>query len=337
MAHPENLTCASVSRRGFVGTLAALGLTGSSPIQAGGQPVAQACIWINLVGGPSQLDTFDPKPNAPAEVRGPFQSISTALPGVRLSELFPYLAHRLNQVTLLRGLHHTNLPTHEAGWQELQTGSYSNQSSIAPSLGAHLATKGANGQPGWVVTPAPINPDGLCWHNNGQSPGHLGATHAAVPIEYPSTDLANRLLSAANAVQSGVRFVTVNTALSVFHQRTWDCHADGGSLNTTVAQTGQLGRDLDYALSQLLDHLKNTGLLSQTIVVATGEMGRTPHMNGRGGRDHWARAWTALVAGADLPAGAVIGRTDSLGGEPLDSPLRASGLHALVASKLGIA
>ena len=158
-----------------------------------------------------------------------------------------------------------------------------------------------------------------------------------MPIEYPSTDLANRFLSAANAVQSGVRFVTVNTALSVFHQRTWDCHADGGSLNTTVAQTGQLGRDLDYALSQLLDHLKNTGLLSQTIVVATGEMGRTPHMNGRGGRDHWARAWTALVAGADLPAGAVIGRTDSLGGEPLDSPLRASGLHALVASKLGIA
>lgn len=336
MARTDNTPALPVDRRGFVGAMAALGLAGTRQLQAARAPEALACIWINLVGGPAQLDTFDPKPDASAAVRGPFASIPTALPGVRLSELFPRLACRLNQITLLRALHHHNLPTHEAGWQELQTGAFDHSETARPSLGAHLARRGFQGQPGWRILPGPLETDGLCLRDDGQSPGHFGPSNAARPGRSHSKDLADVFLQATRAVETGTRFVTVNTAPTVFHRRTWDCHADGGSLPTTAAQTRELGHELDGALDQLLGHLAQTGLLQTTLVVATGEMGRTPHLNSRGGRDHWSRAWPALLAGAGCTPGAVVGKTDPLGGEPVEGALQAADLHRLVAIKLGI-
>src|SRR5436305_2394068 len=80
------------------------------------------CIILFLVGGPSQLETFDPKPGAPAEVRGPFGSIATRCPGVRISEHLPRLATRLDRVALVRSVHHDAAPIHETGHQLLQTG-----------------------------------------------------------------------------------------------------------------------------------------------------------------------------------------------------------------------
>src|SRR5262245_35185409 len=65
---------------------------------------AKACIFINLVGGPAHLDTFDPKPDAPAEVRGPFRPIPTRVPGVYLSELFPKLAGVADRFSLIRSM-----------------------------------------------------------------------------------------------------------------------------------------------------------------------------------------------------------------------------------------
>src|SRR6478672_10368239 len=67
---------------------------------------AQRCILLYLWGSPSQLDTFDPKPDAPAEVRGEFQSVPTILPGVRIGEIFPRIARLLGNVTILRSLTH---------------------------------------------------------------------------------------------------------------------------------------------------------------------------------------------------------------------------------------
>ena len=68
---------------------------------------ADACILVFLTGGPSHLDSWDPKPEAPAEVRGPFKTIATCLPGVRLSEHVPKLAGLLHKTSLIRSLHHT--------------------------------------------------------------------------------------------------------------------------------------------------------------------------------------------------------------------------------------
>ncbi len=65
-----------------------------------------AVILLMLVGGPSQLETWDPKPDAPREIRGPFGSIATRVPGVRISEHLPRLAARTDRLALVRSVHH---------------------------------------------------------------------------------------------------------------------------------------------------------------------------------------------------------------------------------------
>ncbi len=328
-------------RRRFLATVAGMA-TVAMPLAA--CPVARvippsrSCLWIHLVGGPSQIDTFDPKPAAPTGVRGPFRSLATSVPGVRLSELFPGLANRLGQVTLLRALHHPHLPTHEAGLLELHTGLQ------GVPLGTHLPGRNPQtGVPAWMVVPGPLeglgllaNPLALGQDDSADQPWLAAAPPAGDLVRYGEGRVGRALLQARLGVEAGARLVTVNTAPTVFHQRTWDCHADGCSLTTTVEQTRDLGLKLDRALCALLDDLSARGLLESTLVVAVGEMGRTPHLNSRGGRDHWARAWSAVLAGGGRSGGEVIGKTDAWGGEPLDGAVRAGDLRRQVAEWLGL-
>ncbi|MSR30681.1 MAG: DUF1501 domain-containing protein [Gemmataceae bacterium] len=99
----------SFTRRGVLqaGASSVLGLSWPALLQAGAleKPKAKSVILLWLWGGPAQLDTFDPKPDAPVEFRGPFASIPTTISGVRFGELFPQLAQRANQFSLLRGMH----------------------------------------------------------------------------------------------------------------------------------------------------------------------------------------------------------------------------------------
>src|SRR5260221_6686754 len=87
--------CDGLTRRDFLhaGSLSALGLTLPGYLQAKADGVVKDndvnCIMLFLVGGPSQIDTWDPKPNAPAEIRGPFNAMATNVPGMQLSEIFP--------------------------------------------------------------------------------------------------------------------------------------------------------------------------------------------------------------------------------------------------------
>lgn len=91
----------------------------------------------------------------------------------------------------------------------------------------------------------------------------------------------------------------------------------------------------DKGFSGLLDRLEATGELSSTLVIATGEFGRTPLINRDGGRDHHARAWTAILAGAGLAGGRVIGATDDWGREPVEDPVTPEDLAATAAMLLG--
>jgi hypothetical protein len=75
----------------------------------------RSVILLLLVGGPSQLETFDPKPDAPSGIRGPFRSIPTRVPGIRVSEHLPRLADRMDRVALVRSVHHDAAPIHESG------------------------------------------------------------------------------------------------------------------------------------------------------------------------------------------------------------------------------
>jgi len=148
--------CDGVSRREFltVGALSALGFTLSDALRASAAPMEKSCILIWLDGGPSHLDTFDPKPAAPSEVRGPFGTISTRIPGVALSEHLPRTAQVLDKVALIRSLTH-ELGNHDTGSHFLLTGHRPNPALAYPSLGSIVAreSKSRAALPPYVVLP----------------------------------------------------------------------------------------------------------------------------------------------------------------------------------------
>ena len=123
---------------------------------------------------------------------------------------------------------------------------------------------------------------------------------------------------------------------TVFNEVTWDCHADGGSLAASLDDyRDTLCPRFDRAYTALLEDLSQRGLLESTLVLAVGEFGRTPYLNPRGGRDHWPGCWTALLAGAGVDGGQVVGASDPLGAEPADRPVTPADLAATVYHALG--
>lgn len=125
--HGQDPSRREMIRAGSI-ALTGLGLPGlwssrSEAVQGGpaGFGRAKSCIVIFLWGGPSQLDTWDPKPDAPAEVRGPFRAIETSVPGVRISEHFPMLAQRVDRLAILRSLSHDD-PAHLSSAHRVLTG-----------------------------------------------------------------------------------------------------------------------------------------------------------------------------------------------------------------------
>ena len=93
---------------------------------------------------------------------------------------------------------------------------------------------------------------------------------------------------------------------------------------------------LDQGLSTLLKDLQQRGLLSSTLVVVTGEFGRTPTVNKYGGRDHWPRCFSVLFAGGGVPAGTLVGASDNQGGYPANRPVTVPEFAATLYRLLGI-
>jgi Protein of unknown function (DUF1501) len=138
----------------------------------------RSVILLLLVGGPSQLETWDPKPDAPAEIRGPFGSIATRCPGVRISEHLPRLAVRMDRLSIIRSVYHETAPIHETGLQLVQTGRLCRLSAEQPHFGSVAAAlSGAwGGLPPFVVVPGPIASTGIDI-SHGQSAGELGSAY----------------------------------------------------------------------------------------------------------------------------------------------------------------
>jgi uncharacterized protein (DUF1501 family) len=337
-----------ITRRDFLRTSAAsaAGLAVSPCLAAPARDVN--CIFLMLVGGPSQLDTWDPKPDAPAEVRSEYRPIQTRIPGLHFTEHFPRVAAMADQFAVIRSMYHTAAPIHETGHQLLQTGRLAEDGREAPHFGALAsAAKGCRGgMPANVLLPAPIGFTGVNV-GHGQSAGDLGIIHEPVTVpfgveddprrsRYGGTAFGDDCLRAARLVERGCRFVTVNMFTTVYDTITWDCHAAGGSLRSDLADYRQVGTCFDLAYSALLEDLRQRGLLGTTLVVATGEFGRAPYRNREGGRDHWAGVWTALLAGAGIRGGAVIGSSDRLGGEPTDTPVGPERFAGAIRHTLGL-
>jgi hypothetical protein len=297
-----------------------------------------------LVGGPSHIDTFDPKPAAPAEVRGPFNPIQTKVPGLHLSELFPRLATMTDKFSLIRSMHHAAPPIHEAGFQLLNTGRLFRDGPEWPNVGAvvsYLLAERNETNPWWICPNARISTGVSVSH--GQGAGHLHRYRTAAAPRFSSPDAAGErdfpslLTSVAMALDEKARFVTVNMYDTVFDSVSWDCHADGGSLRTNLDDIrNKVAPRFDTGIANLLELLEHFGLLDSTLVVATGEFGRTPLLNSNGGRDHWAGAWTALVAGGGVKGGRVIGKTDAKGTEPTAQPVTPQELVATIFHAMGI-
>lgn len=173
--------CDGLTRRDFLhaGSLATLGLTLPGFLAQEAQGAVKDndvnCIMLFLVGGPSHIDTWDPKPKAPAEVRGPFQPIATNVPGMQITDIFPKMAQHADKFSLIRSVYHTATAVHDTGHQMMQTGRLFTGGIEHPHAGSVLAyLKGQRGEvPAHVLLPRPIGRTGGNLPH-GQTAGYLG-------------------------------------------------------------------------------------------------------------------------------------------------------------------
>jgi uncharacterized protein (DUF1501 family) len=413
--------CDGMTRRDFLrlGSLAAgpVGLSLADLQAADTSSRDVSCILLFLVGGPSQLDTWDMKPDAPSNIRGPFRPIQTNVPGIQICEHFPRMARLAHRYAIVRSVYHQAAPVHETGHQLMQTGYLSRDGLEYPHYGAvlsHLRGPRESNVPPFVVVPGPIGNTGVSV-GHGQGAGYLGTRYEAVfpssaqvtprlhltqvvgvdparlrnrhelldaidkvqrdyDAEGPRTsgavtaqaysllfsatsrrafDIAaerdetrerygpntfgQSCLLARRLVEHGVRLVTVNMFDTVYNKTTWDCHADGGALGSTLQDyRDTLCPMFDRAYAALLEDLHQRGMLRSTLVVAMGEFGRTPQLNSRGGRDHWPGVWSMLFAGGGVRGGRVVGASDRIGAEPRARPVRPAEVAATIYRALGI-
>src|ERR1700689_5298252 len=179
-------TCDGITRRDFlqVGTLGAIGLSLSrlAELQAlGAAPGGsdeRSCILIFNLGAPSHIDTWDMKPNAPAEIRGPFKPIRTNNPDIQISELFPLHAKIADKFSLVRTCYHTAAAVHDTGHQMMQTGRLFTGGINTPHAGCALEfLKGRRNElPAHVLLPEPMGPTGGNMPH-GQDGGFLGKAY----------------------------------------------------------------------------------------------------------------------------------------------------------------
>lgn len=346
-----------VSRRDFlrVGGLGVISLSAAERARRAAIARERAgerrCLLIVLEGGVSHLDTFDPKPQAPLEFRGPFRSIATSVPGMQISEVFPKLARQADRFALVRSVHSRGAAIHEAGLQLAQAGTTRSLRQVPPTFGAmvsqYLGADGAN--PVQALLPGPVlmgqDPaessvrDGLdhgAWTTGlgRDEPGDVENARDRDPLRlaYGESEFGRNCLRARQLLEQDFRFVTVRAAAISGNDAPsgWDCHATGSLTPWKVAETAPHARLCDQVLSTLLDDLAQRGLLKETLVVVTTEFGRTPRLNRHGGRDHWTRVWSALVAGGGVTGGAVIGASDARGCEPIDHPVTPADLGATI-------
>lgn len=433
LGHPV-AACDGLSRRDLLtaGSLAALGLASRRVAAAPAKPQAaraRAVILLDLFGGPSHIDTFDMKPDAPPEIRGEFGSIATALPGVRVCEHLPLLATRLNKLAVVRSVSHKYNSHNPYGVMTGYDGGHDQTDYFArptnhpsvPSVCQYFGVGRSRDLPGYVMLPAapgysqglrragpyggylgpkfdPVfavadtfsgkdtssdkdfyNPDvpltgeprlpkiggdltidalndrkSLVQQLDAKA-AHLDAHHTTrrdaafdlllSPKAKTAFDLSREpqklrdrygrdvfgqsALLARRLVEAGVTFVTIHTEAKPNGH--WDTHDNNFAMLKRL-----LLPFLDRALSALIDDLSDRGLLDSTLVVVTGDMGRTPKVNARAGRDHWPQCGFCLFAGGGTKAGVVHGVTDKIAAYPTDHPVSAGDLVSTVYHLVGV-
>lgn len=401
--HADPAHFARPSRRDLirVGTVAGLGLTlgdvlkleAAQPAGKKAEAKTKSVIHVYLQGGFAHMDSFDPKPDAPAEYRGILGTVQTKLAGVRFSEHMAKCAEVADKMTVVRSMTHTEVD-HSRGEHSMFTGYRPSPALTYPSMGSVTAHELGvrNDMPPYIVVPtAGSQYLGSGYLSNqygpfalGTDPGRPGfavrdlslakgvddARFAArkewkelVDDHFAKTERedglaamdsfyqraygmlssptvkaafslkdeteetkklygmaglsgplafrnggAARFLIARRLVEAGARFVSVTFG-------SWDTHAyhyRGIEAQMPV---------LDIALAGLVTDLDRRGLLDDTLIVVNSEFGRTPKVNAGGGRDHWPRVFSLVLAGGGVKRGQVYGASDALAAEPKQSAL----------------
>jgi uncharacterized protein (DUF1501 family) len=159
--------------------------------------------------------------------------------------------------------------------------------------------------------------------------GEGGGGGNGAEMGYARQMRGQNLLLARRLVEAGVPFVNVYD----FKQQgqNWDAH-----FNNAGQHKNHLLPQADQALAALLSDLDERGLLGSTLVVGLGEFGRTPKINGQGGRDHWPDCYSVLLAGGGVAGGAVYGASDRMGAYPAIDPVTPGDLAATIFWRFGI-
>jgi len=142
-------------------------------------------------------------------------------------------------------------------------------------------------------------------------------------------------LLARRLVENGVRFITINTFLTVFNELSWDIHGSKPFISVDQMKD-QVAPMYDRAYSALLEDLHERGMLDDTLVTTLAEFGRTPKVNPAGGRDHWPQCFTVSFAGGGVQGGRVIGASDPIGGFPAERPVEPGDVVATIFHSLGL-
>ncbi len=376
---------------------------------------ADSCILLFLGGGPSHLDIWDMKPDAPAEIRGPYVPIRTSVPGTHLTEHLPRLAKRAHQYALIRSVQgctsvhgpaaYVALTGHATVREPTRRPAADDQ----PALGSVIARRRAATAIPYVWLPFnptdqgfPLSGLGGGWLGRAYDPwfilqdpnedefhvpglmlgeGHGGrlaerrrllealdkgvgwltaapemramADHQekalslltssavrqafridreaeAVREAYGRNTFGQSVLLARRLIEAGTRVVCVAYSGDINDNSKWDTHESHNNLREFLLP------ELDMALSSLIGELADRGRLGRTLVVVTGEFGRGPKAKGGGGRDHWHRCYTVLLAGGGTKGGLVYGSSDKIGATPSTNPVTAADVVATVYHCLGI-
>ena len=438
---PRSQFCDGMSRRSWL-KIGGLGLGGlalpdilraeAASGDGGSTNTAKGIIMVLLPGGPSHLDMYDLKPDAPREIRGEFQPIATAVPGMEICELMPHLAGIADKLTLIRSLNGFK-DDHNTHWCSTGWESHPPMRSSPivpgyppgdwPSMGSILSKQlgpRVRGVPP-AIDLTPIDPDArFIMRTAPTQPGYLGAAHAGFEVKavdrrnimlngvslqrlsnrrallgsfdefrrkvdreglsdgidefhkqafdvltspklaealdlsredsairsqygldrgYPNEregkTLLDQFLVARRVIEAGARCVTLAFSRWPFGRMlqgdyNWDWHKD----NFAEAR-GALPL-FDLGMAAMIKDIEERGLLDDIAVVAWGEFGRTPKINGNAGRDHWPKVAGALLAGGGLRTGQVIGSSSRWGEEPLSRPVHFREVFASLYERLGI-
>jgi hypothetical protein len=141
-------------------------------------------------------------------------------------------------------------------------------------------------------------------------------------------------LLARRLIESGVRFVTINTFLTVFNEITWDIH--GSKPFTSIEGMKDIVAPMyDQAYATLIEDLSERGMLEKTLVCNLAEFGRTPRINPAGGRDHWPQCFCAYFAGGGIAGGRAVGKSDAIGAYPAERAVEPAEVVATIYKSLG--